>query len=164
MIILSRAYYETALICLNGHVINATADRHPARNQNFCSECGQSTISKCQKCETNIRGRYINPGVLSASKYFPPSYCHHCGSSYPWTEEKLKAAIELASLSDDITSDEKDELEKSINDLISEGPRTTVAATKFKRILSKLGSELASGIKDILIDVASETAKRILWP
>jgi len=47
--------------------------------------------------------------------------------------------------------------------MIRDDPRTTVAATRFKKIISNVGKATADGFKDILVDVLSETAKKILW-
>jgi hypothetical protein len=47
---------------------------------------------------------------------------------------------------------------------VRDTPKTTVAATRFKKLVLKGGKELAGGFRDILVDIASETAKKILWP
>jgi hypothetical protein len=69
-------------------------------------------------------------------------------------------AADLLSLNDE----ERAVLVQSLPDLISENPRTAVAATKFKRMVVKAGSEAGDLFKKILVDVASETAKKIIWP
>ena len=48
--------YDVALICLNGHSINAGSRRSPEFNTSFCTECGQPTIDACPECKEPIRG------------------------------------------------------------------------------------------------------------
>jgi len=40
-------YYDTAQICLNGHMVNFYSDSQSDSNQNFCSDCGAPTIRQC---------------------------------------------------------------------------------------------------------------------
>jgi hypothetical protein len=92
-----------------------------------------------------------------------PSYCRNCGSPFPWTKEKLNAAKELAELLDELTPEEQEQLKMSLNDLVKDGPRTVVATTRFKRLISKTSPEIISGFRDILVDVVSETVKKAIW-
>ncbi|MFC0417747.1 DUF2321 domain-containing protein [Cytobacillus solani] len=155
--------FDIAQICLNGHVINDTYVKYPETNQKYCDKCGEKTIISCQNCHTDIRGYQYFENVIRMSMVEPPSFCHECGKPYPWTEEKMAAAMELADLLDELTEQEKDDLKKSLDELVKDGPRTVVAATKFKRILSKTGPEIATGFKDILVAVVSETVKKSIW-
>lgn len=34
-------WYNTAQVCLNGHIITAYADSYEQHRKDFCSECGQ---------------------------------------------------------------------------------------------------------------------------
>jgi hypothetical protein len=156
--------YRTAQICLNGHVINDSADEHTERNQKFCSLCGQPTIMNCPNCNEKIRGCYYVPGVLKSWKYSAPAFCYNCGKPYPWTDEKLKAANELIAEDEQLSQSEKETLALALPDIISETPRTQLAATKFKKLIGKAVSVTGEGLKQILVDIASETAKKILWP
>jgi len=82
---------------------------------------------------------------------------------YPWTEAKLSAAQELADELD-LTEQEKEMLKQSLPELVKDTPRTQVAANRFKRLATK-GGELALGMfRDILVDVMSETAKKLIFP
>ncbi|MFC4797756.1 DUF2321 domain-containing protein [Neobacillus sp. GCM10023253] len=158
-----EGWYDTAQVCLNGHVFNSTSIKFPKPNQNFCGACGADIISKCAECGEEIRGKLHTPGVTVVGRWNPPSYCHHCGKPFPWIAEKLNAAKELAELLDNLTPEEQEQLKMSLDDLIKDGPRTVVAQTRFKRILSKAGPEIATGFKDILVDVVSETVKKAIW-
>ncbi|WP_312027173.1 DUF2321 domain-containing protein [Cytobacillus firmus] len=159
-----ESYYDIAQICKNGHLITDSFNESPQRRANHCSVCGEQTINCCSSCKASIRGEYNVPGVaVIGFSYDIPSFCHGCGAAYPWTQEKLEAAKELADLLDELTEEEQESLKKSLDELVKDGPRTVVATTKFKRILSKTGPEIATGFKDILIDVVSETVKKTIW-
>ncbi len=92
----------------------------------------------------------------------PPSYCHNCGKSYPWTDAKLRAAIELLEISP-ASASEKEELKADLPAIITDGPRSPVATAKWKQFLIGAGKEVASAFRDIFVDVASETAKKTLF-
>jgi len=160
----NEKWYDSAQVCLNGHLINYAVIANPEKNQNFCDKCGEETIITCQSCNQDIRGRLHIPGVIQTRITFNlPSYCLHCGKPYPWTEEKLNAAKELAELLDDLTPEEQEQLKMSLDDLVKDGPRTVVAQTRFKRFMGKATPEIVTGFKDILVDVLSETAKKAIW-
>jgi hypothetical protein len=74
------------------------------------------------------------------------------------------AARELAFELSALEPDERDVLAKSLDDLVRDTPRTALAATRFKKLAAKAGSSAASGLKDILVSVVTETAKKIIWP
>src|SRR5215204_7155641 len=124
---MSDSYYDTAQICVNGHVINSSAGDFPNINAAYCPKCGAATLMNCPACKAPIRGHYTVPGVLSILHFTSPAYCHSCGQPYPWTSVALAAARELADTLDDLTEDERVELKESIGHLIRETPRTPVA-------------------------------------
>jgi hypothetical protein len=155
--------YDVAQICLNGHVVNDSYNRYPECNQKYCDECGAETIIKCLKCQTPIRGDYHVDGVIASPSYNPPKFCHECGEPYPWTAKALNAAIELAELTDNLTPEEQEQLKKTLDDLIKDGPQTVVATTRFKKIVSKTAPEIANGFKSILIEIVSESVKKAIW-
>lgn len=156
--------YDVAQICLNGHVINKYARTMPRFNKEFCDTCGARTIIACQKCNASIQGCYDSGLVIiGPSEPFPaPTFCHDCGAPYPWTEKGLEAARELVSELEGLTEDEKAVLAKDLDDIIAETPRTTVAATKWKEVLGKVGSEAALAFREIFIEIASEPARKVL--
>ena len=157
-------WFDAAQICLNGHVVNSAVKKYPEFNKAFCEICGQPTITKCPNCGAEIRGEY-HSSVLSigGSYYKAPAFCSNCGSPYPWTKSRIEAAKELADELDSISDEEKEILKKSIDDLIRDTPRTEVAAVKFKRIVAKTGAETANLFKEILIEIVSETVKKMIW-
>ena len=155
--------YGTAQICLNGHVANSSTKGMPQLNQKFCEKCGAQTITKCQHCNSPIRGADLLSefGWLG---YRAPNFCIHCGQSFPWTEAKIAAANELAKEFDSLDENDRAVLKQSIDDLIRETPATTTAAVRLKRIMAKAGQGAASMFREILVDVLSETARKMLWP
>jgi len=162
---MAGSYYLTAQVCLNGHTITNSLERSPNKAEAYCSICSERTITKCPDCNTQIRGYYYVPGVLDfAQCYSPPSFCHNCGKPFPWTISRLEAAIELADLQEKLNQQEIESLKQDVQDIIKDTPKATIAATRFKKIMLKIGETAAQGFHDILVDIASETAKKIIWP
>jgi hypothetical protein len=157
--------FDTAQICLNGHVVTTQYSKMPEQRQGFCDKCGQPTITACTTCYTAIKGNYHNPGVVKlGSAYTAPTFCHGCGEPFPWTWTALNAAKELVSELDDLSEKEKSIIKSSIDDMIRDTPRTTLAATRFKELTTKAGTEAVKGFKSILVNIMPEMAKNIVWP
>jgi hypothetical protein len=157
------SWYDTAQICLNGHVITASSIADPEYKMKFCEKCGAQTIDSCQNCRTPIRGDYHVRHVIAPSYYSAPSFCHNCGKPYPWTDSKIRAAQELSDELDKLTDKEKDILKKSLDDIIRDTPQTQIASVRFKKLVTKAGPEAATALKQILVDIASEAAKKAIW-
>lgn len=156
-------WYDVAQICLNGHVINDSVKKYPQFNKKFCDKCGAATITNCPNCNAEIQGEYHMEGSLTLSPYTAPAFCPDCGKPYPWTETKIQAAHDLAQELG-ISDDEKKILTQSIDEMVKDTPKTTLAAIRFKKILSKTSKPIGAAFRDILIDIVSETAKKLLWP
>jgi len=156
--------FDTAQVCLDGHTITDVYHRAPQFNQDFCDKCGRPTITACPSCQAEIRGLHRDTSYATGGHGTPapPHFCYGCGKPYPWTESKLRAARDLADLSESLSDEEKAALKGSLDDIVSDTPRTTVAATRVKALLLKAGSAIGEGIRSILVDVASETAKKTL--
>ena len=92
-----------------------------------------------------------------------PIFCPDCGKPYPWTEAKLKAAQELADELDNLSPEERDLLKKSLDDIMLDTPQTIVAATRFKKIAAKAGKATVKELRKLVVDIASETAKKIIF-
>lgn len=92
-----------------------------------------------------------------------PKFCLNCGTPYPWTDIKIKAAQELVLGLDNLTQVEKENLNKSLNDIIRDTPDTPVSATRFKKLCIKAGKGVAEGFKIILADIVSEAVKKMIW-
>jgi len=155
--------YDIAQICINGHIINDLAKEIPSHNKEFCEKCGKETITKCPSCTAEIQGRYNNGRQFCRPLDIPPAFCPSCGKPYPWTEAKMKAFREMVDELDEISPEEREKLKFSLNDIVSETPKTEVAGLKFKKILKKLGKDSYEGVRRILVDIAGETIKKNLF-
>jgi hypothetical protein len=184
---MNYGWYDEAQICLNGHIVNLMSISRPEHNRKFCERCGAPTITKCQYCNAPINGfchegpitkltadEFDIDGMIEEIANPPPniihdydslpSFCPECGKTYPWTEAKLKAAKELSNEFENLSSEERKILKKSLDDIIRDTPQTPVSATRFKKIVAKAGKAAADSLKDILVDIASEAAKKMIWP
>lgn len=153
-------WYDTAQICTNGHVINSCSISTPHINRKFCERCGARTITKCPHCNATIRGAYHSGP--NTSSFTRKSFCPDCGKLYPWTEAKLKAAQDLSDELDNLSPEEREMLKKSLDDIVRDTPQAIVAAPRFKRLVAKAGKAAAERFYDFLVDVSSETAKKII--
>jgi len=163
-------YYDIAKICTNGHIITDSVQINSQINQKFCSECGGTLITKCPNCNANIRGKKHIRDVTSItnSRVFPltkpDQFCYNCGKPYPWLESKIKTAQELAHEIKNLSEEDINILTDSINDIVVDTPKSQLSASRFTNILSKTGKNVINAFRDLLIDVVSETAKKIIWP
>jgi hypothetical protein len=160
-----RSKFDTAQICLNGHVITDRYSKASDKRQVFCDKCGQPTITACTTCYTAIKGDYNGPGVVKlGSTYTVPAFCHGCGEPFPWTWTAMTAAKELVNDLDNLSDTEKSAIKSSIDDMVRNTPRTTLAATRFKNLIAKAGDEAEKSLQTILTGIIPETAENIVWP
>ncbi len=160
-------HYDMALVCLNGHVINQYFKHYPEDNMDYCDKCGVKTTTICQHCETSIKGWPLDEdgpmiSLISDSPDPPKAYCHGCGKPYPWTMRKLDAAKELTQELDGLNADEMAMLTKSLDDIIIDTPKTQVAVTRFKKFIKKARGDAVQAMRDLVVDIASETAVKML--
>jgi len=155
--------YDVAQICVNGHVINSSSESYPQDNKNFCDQCGAETITKCRHCGREIKGDYLDVQGFIIESFKKPSFCDNCGKPYPWIESRILAAQELVKKTEGLSSEEKDILKNSIDDIVRDTSSSQVAALRFKKIMVKSGKVVADMFKDILVSIASEAAKKAIW-
>lgn len=154
--------YDVAEICLNGHITNRFAATEPQRNTAYCQDCGSKTIRQCPACKLDIRGYHHIPRVSYSDDSPAPRFCRGCGKPYPWTNAKLDAARVLAEESG-LDEQEQQQLATSIADVMTDTPKTEVASIRIRRLLAKVGKEVGGGLRKIIIDVASEAAKKMIF-
>ena len=155
------SHYETAVVCRNGHVVTSGRETSPELAAPHCPQCGMPTVSACAGCGASIRGDYIVSGVIGSwSVYHPPGYCHHCGVPYPWTQAATEAWRKMAQDAEGLTDDEKQKLAASIDDLISDTPRTALAIQHTKRFFSKMAGAVPGMMKEVLVSMATEAARK----
>ena len=152
-----ESYYDVALICMNGHVVNASTKTSPSHNTPFCEDCGAQTISSCLKCEEDIRGKYHVPLVIGGG-YDLPSYCHNCGQPYPWTESKIQTAIDIFVEFGGLDDVALEQTKKDLNNIAKDVPQTELSAMRIKRIWAN-GTKLAY---NVIMEFASKTAAEML--
>jgi hypothetical protein len=159
------SWYDVAQICLNGHVINEKSKELPERNKKFCDQCGAVTITSCQKCGAPIPGYYHEPGVIRPeAAYTAPAFCPHCGASFSWIETRLQIASELVQELQGLSNEEKETLMRSLEDIVKDTPKTTLACMRLKKLFDKAGQGANELFKEIFQDFISKTARRQLWP
>lgn len=149
------ALYETAQICLNGHVISYESDG----DEKCCSKCGSKTIRSCQKCGTKIRGCEIYDFPVVNIKYVTPKYCPNCGSPYPWTSAAIEATKIMLEESEEINATYRDRLIESLPDIVSETPKTSLAVNRANNVLKSVGKFTADALREFVITFGCELAK-----
>jgi hypothetical protein len=158
----SRSWYDTAQICVNGHLINAFADSSPERNSKFCQKCGARTVMACEQCNTKIRGYYHVSGAISLRFDFPiPKNCYECGAQYPWAVTAIESARALVDELQ-LSAEDKATLQRDVDDLIQDSPRTEVAAMRAHRILSKANEGAIDMFANALLNVTTDLVQRRL--
>lgn len=158
---------DVAQICLNGHLVNEATKNAPEFSSKFCGKCGQPTIDRCPTCKAHITGRYQatkKPSAISSPQSLVPLYCHDCGKPYPWTQLTLDTAKELVSEEDGLTPEEKASITENLPDIITQTPRSPLAATRVKTAMEKMSGVGKEGFKQLLSDITTESSKRLIWP
>jgi len=153
-------YYSVGMACLNGHKIAGDAEGSPEFCEEFCSQCGERTITQCPACKQNIRGYYQGEGF--GLRWTLPAYCHSCGKAYPWTERKAEALGETIGELDGLTDGEREKLKKAIPDIIADTPKSETAALRFKKAITKVGKVGGKLLTDVLTNVATEAVKKAM--
>jgi hypothetical protein len=152
--------WDVALICTNGHLVNDRSRGMPSLNAACCSICGAQPISACTGCREPIPGYYYRESGRPLERI--PQYCHACGRPLPWTERSMSAARALIRELAALDPYERDQLRRSIDDIIRETPKTPLAIVRINQVLTRVGGEQARALREILISVASEPVKQRL--
>lgn len=151
-------YYKNATICLNGHVISSLN----ANDKKFCKNCGSATISNCTNCDNAIQGSYETTNIFGYT-YYRPSYCHECGEPYPWTSKIIENAVELLTLDENLPNEQKEIIKLALPDLLVETPTTPIAIARYRKYIPSTQDFIKDGLKNLMVDVVSETVKKSLW-
>jgi hypothetical protein len=152
-------WYDVMQVCLNGHQITEYAESQPESRENFCSNCGEKTITACPKCNTNIRGYRHIEGVFHSADSPAPKYCINCGQAFPWQTravEHLNDVLKDSALG----AGDLEELNRALPDVLRDTVKTQSAAQKVKGILGKLGKQTYDIAIKVVTDVATEAAKK----
>lgn len=152
--------YYNATICINGHVMSS----YESNKQPYCSKCGKITISECQSCHSPIHGMYKSDIPILGAQYHKDLYCYNCGNPYPWTKSIIDSAVEILSLDETLTDENRELLRTAIPDLLVETPKSPVAVARYKTFLSKTQNYIKNALYQVFVDVLSETVKSSLFP
>jgi hypothetical protein len=154
-------YYQRQT-CLNGHITSNTVGTPygNAHMQPFCGDCGAETVVNCPSCNQAQRGTLRD--AMTVGKKTPDAFCWNCGKAYPWTERQIAATAALVNEEEQLSEDDKRLLTSTLADLASDTPNTALAATRFKRIVGKVGGTFKTAMYKFIVDFTSETAKKIV--
>lgn len=152
--------YRIAQICENGDLITDSADVFPDECRKHCVKCGARTISVCPSCNASILG--VRDDYPDYENYHIPYYCHECGTPYPWTSKILDGAVEILALDTDLDPKIKEIVKEAIPGLIIDSPLASVAAAKYATHIPKASELVRNSLHNLLIDLISESAKKIL--
>lgn len=119
---------------------------------------------ECPECKALIRGKYHIPQVVGFYNYSLPHYCYNCGHAFPWTERALDAATQLANDDGSLSDEEKKEFAVNIKEIVRETPIAKASASRLRALFGKMAGGTASMIREIIVDIVSESAKKVIWP
>lgn len=120
-------------------------------------------MTECPTCHIPVRGHYDVDGIVTLIDYEPPAHCHNCGAAFPWTERRIAGAVELLKEDGDLSPEELQQVRSDLKVLSRDTPSTLAASSRFRKVMTKVGTSVASGVREIVIDVLSETAKMAIW-
>lgn len=162
--------YDVCQVCENGHQITDCYNIRPEQQKKFCQECGAATIIACPTCNEEIQGARIEvhqsftDARTGRSKMVPgrpvgvPSYCSNCGKPYPWTGNKITAAIQNLVEFGDLNEEEKKTIEQDVENIAKDVPEAELSARRIKRIWER-GKSVGY---EAIMEFASRTAAKIL--
>jgi hypothetical protein len=151
-------YYDQAQICPNGHVISPHLRKTPEGFKKHCPKCSEETLTNCPTCYSPIQGSLIAKNGVTYKYPGPPGYCHDCGAAFPWTERKIRAAIER--FAEEVADEaERMEFEKNIKEVARDTPRAEVAAGRLRKAIAKISGHVGDVIKRLVVEVAASSVK-----
>ena len=156
----NRDRYDVGQACRNSHAVNGYEGTMPQFGAAFCPKCGARTLTACPGCDAPIRGMYLD--VLTTEEWSPAPFCTGCGAPFPWTTAGIAAGRELVAMLEGLSDDERSALSASFDDLVRDTPRTGVAAMRVKMALGKVGATGAAALRDVLVGIATESAKKAM--
>jgi hypothetical protein len=121
-------------------------------------------MTHCPNCRVGIRGDYhVEEVFVLNAHYTPPAYCFNCGNPFEWTKRKIAGAVDLLEIGADVTPVELQQFRTDLTDATRDTPKTQVASLRIRNLMAKVGTSVAGGVREIVIDLVSETAKKIIW-
>lgn len=74
----------------------------------------------------------------------------------------MDSITELATLSGGLSSEELEILSQAVGDVVRDTPRTPTATAKLKLLLPKFGAHMLESARQVLVTIATESAKKEL--
>ncbi|WP_425425475.1 DUF2321 domain-containing protein [Xylella fastidiosa] len=74
----------------------------------------------------------------------------------------MAGTVELVEAGADLTPDEVQQFRTDLTELTKDSPKTQVASLRFKKVMAKVRTSVASSVRDIVVDVLSEAAKKAI--
>lgn len=158
----NKTYYDSALICLNGHIVNDSTNECKEKNSNYCTLCGEDTISVCDKCKAIIRGTLFTNERPFESIETAPNFCFQCGNPFPWLVKKIETALEIVIQSPGNENINREELKNDLLELTKDTPSTSLAALKINKVKKNIAENTLKIFNNLLVEIVSETAKKII--
>lgn len=112
------------------------ANVYPECREAFGAQYGDATITQCPNCSASILCDYQIEGVLFLGSQYKRSGC--------FSPEELQ------------------QFRSDLAELTKNSSKLQVALFRFKHVMSKVGTPIASGVRDIVIDILSEVAKKAI--
>ncbi|MEP0814589.1 MAG: DUF2321 domain-containing protein [bacterium] len=164
-------HFDRAIICENGHLITSVAQLRTHEAQERCSKCGLPTIQSCKSCGETINGSIVLdcPIPLVRLKTRPvivpgfelPKFCSKCGSPYPWTENRLQLAEQMAAMVDELDPEGQRILAGDLKEIANETPAGELAAGRIWHTFKNLGKKIPSFIEKFITEVAAKALAEI---
>lgn len=154
---------DTQQVCVNGHQITDGIHRRPHLGRKFCPECGKPTITQCPACNAPIPGHVHYQHALVAFSESVPAFCGNRGEPYPWTKARIENFRELTDELDELTEEDRQKLNSSLDELVRESPKAEVASLRFKKILKSLSKGSYELVKKITLEIVSESVKKTIF-
>ncbi len=128
----------------------------------------RAPVTSCASCGNAIPGEETISEAAALAGYHAPDYtkpafCSSCGKPYPWTDRSLQAGRELASEMEGLSDVDREALAGTLPDLLTDTPRTQAAATRFRRLMGKVTKTAGGALREFVVNVASEAAKRTIF-
>src|SRR2546430_1385492 len=111
---MEQGYWDTAQICQNGDVTNATIRHCPEASDNFCEDCGEPTSTTCLAGHP-IRSLWIDANNVpdgDPQDWKAPNFCKECGEAYEWTKRRIAKLVHIAKQRGGLDMESSDELER----------------------------------------------------
>ncbi len=136
----------------------------PSDTPKSCSDCGATVLRECSGghpiAVERLSGQFGQD--YYAPNWKPPSYCAECSRAFPWTERRIQAAAEVVDALEGLSPGDRVELKALFPDLLRDGPRTQVAALKWRAAMTKAKDVGKTAIEQAVIGVATTGALKLL--